>query len=218
MVERNNGQFKYLSPEDIPAYKDRMIFASKPSKIVEATVIEIKQNEMEIEPTWFGILNSLFIIMFAPLFSKLWESKYNPRGPVKYGLGLILLGLGFGALAMGAVSLGNGTGEIELVSIWWLTIAYLFHTLGELCLSPVGLSYVSKLVPGRMIAFMFGVWYLAVAIGNKVASSVGGMVEEIAKESSYSGFFLIFTLIPIGMGVLAILLTPVIKKFMHGVY
>jgi POT family proton-dependent oligopeptide transporter len=76
---------------------------------------------------------------------------------------------------------------------------------------------VSKLVPGRMIAFMFGVWYLAVAIGNKLASSLGGMVDEIQETYSLSTFFLIFTLIPIGMGVIAVLLNPIIKRFMHGV-
>lgn len=220
IVEKNRGGFKYLSETGLEKYKDKMIFAGKPPKILTATVTEVKENEVEIEPTWFGILNSLFIIMFAPLFSKLWESKWNPRGPVKYGLGLILLGLGFGALALGASSLGtpDANGDIVMVSVWWLTLAYLFHTLGELCLSPVGLSYVSKLVPGRMIAFMFGVWYLAVAIGNKLASLVGGMVEEITADYSLSTFFMIFTLIPIGMGLLAIILTPIIKKFMHGVF
>ncbi|MBD3637503.1 MAG: peptide MFS transporter [Crocinitomicaceae bacterium] len=217
IVQKKSGEFKYLSDDELAAYEDKMIFKSQPTRVTEATVVDIKDNEVVIEPTWFGILNSLFIIMFAPLFSRLWESRWNPSGPVKYGLGLILLGIGFGALAIGAIPVGKGTGDFELVSVWWLTFAYLFHTLGELCLSPVGLSYVSKLVPGRMIAFMFGVWYLAVAIGNKLASSVGGMVEEIAERASYSEFFLIFTLVPAGIGILAILLTPVIKKFMHGV-
>lgn len=219
IVEKKRGGFTYLTDAELEKYKDRMIFDSQKPRVVTATVTEIKENEVEIEPTWFGILNSLFIIMFAPLFSRLWESKWNPRGPVKYGLGLILLGIGFGALAFGSSGLGSGTSDdVVLVSVWWLTLAYLFHTLGELCLSPVGLSYVSKLVPGRMIAFMFGVWYLTIAIGNKLASSVGGMVEVIAEEYSLSTFFMIFTLIPIGMGIIAILLTPIIKKFMHGVY
>jgi POT family proton-dependent oligopeptide transporter len=218
IVEKKRGGFKYIYPEEVEAYRDKQIFKGLPSKIVTATVVEVKENEVEIPATWFGILNSLFIIMFAPLFSRLWESKYNPSGPVKYGLGLILLGIGFGVLAMGSSGIGEGDGtEVVLVSVWWLTFAYLFHTLGELCLSPVGLSYVSKLVPGRMIAFMFGVWYLAVAIGNKTAGLVGGQVEAIAEEYSISTFFMIFTIIPIGMGVLAVLLSPVIKRFMHGV-
>src|SRR5690606_14765983 len=99
----------------------------------------------------------------------------------------------------------------------WLVIAYLFHTLGELCLSPVGLSYVSKLVPARMIAFMFGMWYLAVAIGNKLAALLGGQIENITKEYSLSYFFLIFTVVPIVMGLIVMALHPVLKKLMHGV-
>ena len=100
----------------------------------------------------------------------------------------------------------------------WLILAYLFHTLGELCLSPVGLSYVSKLVPARMIAFMFGVWYLAVAIGNKLAGEMGALIDPIVKEYSMSTFFLIFTVVPVGMGLLSILLSKFIKRFMHGVH
>jgi len=84
-------------------------------------------------------------------------------------------------------------------------------------LSPVGLSYVSKLVPGRMIAMMFGVWYIAVAIGNKLAGKMGGMIDEITAEYSMSTFFLMFTLIPIGIGLLAMSLSPLLKKLMHGV-
>ena len=184
IVEKNSGGFKYLDEQELERYHEKSIFAGQDTKVVTATVTEKMENEVVIEPTWFGILNSLFIIMFAPLFSRLWESRWNPSGPVKYGLGLILLGVGFGALALGSIPIGDGKGaDVTLVSVWWLTFAYLFHTLGELCLSPVGLSYVSKLVPGRMIAFMFGVWYLAVAIGNKLASSVGGMVEEIAEKN-----------------------------------
>ncbi|MDX1445434.1 MAG: MFS transporter, partial [Lishizhenia sp.] len=99
----------------------------------------------------------------------------------------------------------------------WLIFAYLFHTLGELCLSPVGLSYVSKLVPARMIAFMFGMWYLAIAIGNKLAAVAGGQIENIKEEYSLSTFFLIFTIIPIVAGILVILSGRLLKKLMHGV-
>ena len=99
----------------------------------------------------------------------------------------------------------------------WLVLAYLFHTLGELCLSPVGLSYVSKLVPARMIAFMFGMWYLAIAIGNKLAAILGGQIENITKQYSLSTFFLIFTVVPIIAGLIVMSLNPILKKLMHGV-
>lgn len=123
------------------------------------------------------------------------------------------MAIGFGLLAYGAHGIQDGV----KVSMLWLVLAYLFHTLGELFSSPVGLSYVSKLVPARMIAFMFGMWYLAIAIGNKLAAAVGGEIDNITKEYSLSVFFLIFTIIPIVAGLLVIALNPVLKKLMHGV-
>ena len=170
----------------------------------------------EIPITWFAILNSLFIIMFAPLFTKWWDSRYNPPASVKYFLGLFLLGLGFAFLAFGARNVPNGA-ETAALSVAWVVLAYLFHTLGELCLSPMGLSYLSKLIPARMIAFMFGVYYLAIAIGNKLAHYVGGDMENIVEENGLSWFFLIFTLIPIGVGVISLLLHPLLKRLMHGI-
>ncbi len=210
------GKLIYLNSEKTETARKRIVDSGKASPIIQATVKSVKENEVEIPATWFGILNSLFIIIFAPLFSKWWESKYNPSAASKYGLGLILLGAGFGALAFGSMSIPSGA-EVAAVSIIWLILAYLFHTLGELCLSPVALSYISKLVPGRMIALMFGVWYIAIAIGNKFAGLMGGKIEAITSEYSLTTFFLIFTIVPIGLGVLGILLNPVIKRLMHGV-
>ena len=166
--------------------------------------------------TWFAILNSLYIIVFAPLFSKWWDSNYNPPASVKYFLGLALLGVGFGFLAFGARNVPSGA-ETASLSMIWLVLAYLFHTLGELCLSPMGLSYLSKLVPARMVAFMFGVYYLAIAIGNKLAHYIGGDIEKITQDYSLSSFFMIFTVIPIVLGFFALILHPYIKRAMHGI-
>jgi POT family proton-dependent oligopeptide transporter len=177
---------------------------------------EFSDTGTEVPATWYAILNSLFIIMFAPLFSRWWESKYNPTGAVKYGIGLVLLGIGFGFLVIGSSMIPQGA-KTASVSMIWLILAYLFHTLGELCLSPVGLSYLSKLVPGRMIAFMFGIYYLAIAIGNKLAHFMGGKIDAITAQYSLSTFFLIFTIVPIAAGVLAVLLNPLLKRLMHGV-
>ena len=174
---------------------------------------EFSATESEITVSWFSILNSFFIIAFASAFSKWWDSKYNPSAAVKYGLGLIIMAVGFGFLAFGSFGIEIGV----KVSMIWLVLAYLFHTLGELCLSPVGLSYVSKLVPARMIAFMFGMWYLAIAIGNKLAAVLGGQIENITHEYSLSTFFLIFTIVPTVAGLLVIALNPLLKKLMHGV-
>jgi len=205
-------RFRLLTDEKVNDLREK----DEASNIIQAKVARIKKNEVEIPATWFLILNSLFIIIFAPFFSKWWESKYNPSASAKYGLGLILLGIGFGALAFGSMGIESGA-KTASVSMIWLILAYLFHTLGELCLSPVALSYVSKLVPGRMIAMMFGVWYIAVAIGNKLAGVLGGQVEKITENYDMTTFFLIFTLIPIGLGLVGVALTPVVKKLMHGV-
>ncbi|MBC8034082.1 MAG: peptide MFS transporter [Chitinophagaceae bacterium] len=177
---------------------------------------EFRKEETTVAASWFGILNSFFIIAFAPLVSRIWTSKYNPPAAFKYGIGMTLLGLGFASLAYGASSVIPGN-ELVKVSMIWLILAYLFHTLGELCLSPVGLSYVSKLVPARMTGVMFGIWYLAIAIGNKTAGTMGGMINEISAKYSLSTFFLIFTLVPIGLGLLVVILHPLLKKLMHGV-
>ena len=186
------------------------------SIIIYKLYIEFQATETEVPITWFAILNSLFIIIFAPLFTKWWDSKYNPPASVKYGLGLIIMAIGFGLLAFATkdIPLGAKTAKLSMI---WLVLAYLFHTLGELCLSPMGLSYLSKLVPARMVAFMFGVYYLAIAIGNKLAHYIGGDIEKISQESGLSYFFLIFTIVPIALCLVSFALHPLLKKLMHGV-
>ncbi|WP_338408837.1 peptide MFS transporter [uncultured Flavobacterium sp.] len=170
----------------------------------------------EVPATWFSTLNSLFIISLAPLFSKWWESKYNPSANLKYGIGMSLLALGMACVAFGANGIEPGA-KTASVSMIWLILVYLFHTMAELCISPVGLSYVSKLVPARMIAFMFGVWYLAVAIGMKGAGMFGENIDKIANEHGLSYFFWMLTLISIAVAVFSVVMSPVIKKLMHGV-
>jgi len=170
----------------------------------------------EVAATWFSTLNSLFIISLAPLFSKWWESKYNPSVNFKYGIGMALLALGMACVAFGAKDIEPGA-KTASVSMIWLILVYLFHTMAELCISPVGLSNVSKLVPARMIAFMFGIWYLAVAIGMKGAGMFGENIDKIANEHGLSYFFWMLTLISIVVGIFAIVMSPVIKKLMHGV-
>ena len=178
--------------------------------------IEFGKEIAEVPASWFGVLNSLFIITFAPLFSKCWESKYNPNANMKYAIGMLLLGLGMACVAIGSSSIAPGAKQAS-VSMLWLILVYFFHTMGELCVSPVALSYVSKLVPGRMIAMMFGIWYLAVAIGMKLAGVFGEASEGIAQSQGLNYFFWLLTAVAVGLGVLSALLHPVIKKLMHGV-
>ena len=176
---------------------------------------EFSQDATEIPASWFSVLNSLFIIIFAPIFSKIWASKYNPSGPVKFSIGLILLGLGFGFLAYGSMSIPFGA-QTASVSIFWLVFAYLFHTLGELCVSPVGLSYVSKLAPIRLVGLMFGFWLLSSFFANLIGGFTGSYINVISEQAGLSGFFLIFTFIPIGAGIVMFLLNGFLKKKMHG--
>ena len=200
------GNYSYIGP-------DR---AEKFTMKEEATVIKQKYNETEVPASWFGILNSLFIIILAPLFSKIWASRLNPSGPVKFALGLILLGLGFAGLAFGGMDIAKGQ-QTATVSMMWLVIAYLLHTMGELCLSPVGLSYVSKLAPAKFVGVMFGVWFVASAIANYLAGWSGSLIDKVAEMYSISAFFLIYTFIPIFAALILIAMNGLLKKRMHGV-
>ncbi|EKY12627.1 peptide MFS transporter [Capnocytophaga sp. oral taxon 324] len=208
-----NTSFGYVDAEKEQWAKQRGAELNTDNGLIVAQVKEERDNWVETTVSWFSILNSFFIIALASLFSRWWDSKYNPPAAMKYGIGLLMLSVGFGLLALGSHGVTHGV----KVSMLWLVFAYMFNTMGELCLSPVGLSYVSKLVPARMIAFMFGVWYLAVAIGHKLAAVLGGQIENITREYSLSTFFLIFTIVPAVAGVLIILINPFVKKLMHGV-
>ena len=172
----------------------------------------------EVPAGWFQIFNSLFIICLAPAFSKLWEKNIPAlrSGPIKFALGLTLLGLGFAILAYGATGIPDGA-KTASVSMFWLIAAYLFHTLGELCISPVGLSYVSKLAPLRLVGLMFGVFFVANFIANFAGGLTGSYIEPIAEEIGLSGFFLIFTAVPIAAAVVLVLISGWMKKMMHGI-
>ena len=174
---------------------------------------EFLKETSEIAVSWFSVLNSFFVITLASSISKIWSSKYNPSVAFKYGFGLFFVALGYLVVWYGA----RGLSEDMKVSIAYIILIYFFHTIGELFISPVGLSYVSKLVPHRMIAFMFGTWYLGIAIAQKVAATLGGQVVAITKAYGLSSFFLIFAGIATGAGVLVILFNPVLKRLMHEV-
>ncbi len=201
-----NGKLRILTDEEAETYTTDL----------GATVVREKQNETEVTASWFQILNSFFIIAFAPLFSRMWASRFNPSAPVKFGIGLILLGLGFGALAIASLGIAQGATTAQ-VSMWWLIVAFFFHTLGELFVSPVGLSYVSKLAPAKLVGLMFGIWFLASAIANYLAGFSGSYIDAISEKYGLSTFFLIYTLIPILAGVVILALTGRIKKLMHGI-
>ena len=174
---------------------------------------EFLKNTSEIAVSWFSVLNAFFVITLASSVSKIWSSKYNPSVAFKYGFGLFFVALGYLVVWFGA----KGLSEDMKISMAYIILIYFFHTIGELFISRVGLSYVSKLVPHRMLAFMFGTWYLGIAIAQKVAATLGGQVVSITKEYGLSTFFLIFAGIAAGAGILVMLYNPVLKKLMHEV-
>ena len=177
---------------------------------------EFSQDSTEVPASWFAILNSFFIIVFAPILSKVWQSKFNPSGPIKFGIGLMLLAFGFGILSYGSINIPLGATTASQ-SMIFLILAYLFHTLGELCVSPVGLSYVSKLAPHKLVGLMFGVWFVANFIANTAAGITGSFIDPIVEDYGMSVFFLIFTILPALVGLLMIFANKKIVTMMHGV-
>jgi POT family proton-dependent oligopeptide transporter len=127
--------------------------------------------------SWFQSMNSLFVWSFAPVFAWLWIrlGRREPSTPVKFSLGLIFVGAGFAVLIVAARLAEDGV----QVSPMWLTVVYLLHTFGELCLSPVGLSAMTKLAPARIAGLMMGVWFLASSVGNFIAGRLAGFYEAM---------------------------------------
>jgi POT family proton-dependent oligopeptide transporter len=141
----------------------------------------------EVPAGWFQSLNPLFIVLLAPIFSAMWgrlgKSGRNPATPRKMVFGLVLTGIGFLAM-VGAVYEHAATGK---ASMWWLVIAYFFHTMGELCISPVGLSMVTKLAPLRLASLMMGVWFLINFFANWIAGIIGSFAESLGELAIFGG-------------------------------
>ncbi|MEX2157294.1 MAG: peptide MFS transporter [Gemmatimonadales bacterium] len=167
----------------------------------------------EFPSTWFQSLNSMFMIFgLAPLLAWLWIrlGPRQPSSPVKFAFGLLFAGLGF-ALLVPAAKLAQEQGV--LVSPWWLVGVYFLHTIGELCLSPVGLSIVTKLAPARIVGSMMGLWFLSIAVGNKMAGWVAGYFERMPLPQLF-GAVAATTIVA---AVMLLLITRPIKKLMGGV-
>jgi len=134
----------------------------------------------EMPTTWLQAFNSIFVILLAPVFGILWLSlgkrDRNPSSPAKFAFGLVCAGLGF-LIMVRAANLVIVGGAATRVSCWWLIMSYLFQTFGELTLSPVGLSSMTKLAPRKFVGQMMGIWFMASALGNLIAGIVGGNVD-----------------------------------------
>ncbi|WP_237392650.1 peptide MFS transporter [Steroidobacter denitrificans] len=169
-----------------------------------------------IPTAWFQSLNAVFILIFATPFSMLWvalaKRNLDPSAPAKFGLGLVLLGLGFLFMVAAASIVARG----EQAMPYLLVLTYLLHTYGELCLSPVGLSYVTKLAPSRFVSQMMGVWFLATSVGNLSAGLLSGMFET-DNLAAMPAQFMNFVYFIVGAGVLLLLLSRPVKKLMGGI-
>ena len=165
----------------------------------------------EFPAGWFQSMNSLFLVLLAPVFAWTWIrlGRREPSSPAKFVLALVFVGLGFLAMAIAAF-LGQGT----LVSPWWLVACYLCHTIGELSLSPVGMSAVTKLAPARLVSSMMGVWFLSISLGNFIGGRVAGLFETFPLPSLFGAVFVTTTVAAV---VLAALVRP-IRRLMSGVH
>ncbi len=186
----------------------------------------------EMPASWFQSINPLGIIILAPLFSSLWVSlgrrKLDPPSPLKMALGLLLLCLGYMVIAAGV----HGVDSSVKISMWWLIILYVLHTMGELCLSPIGLSMVSKLAPLRFSSLLMGTWFLANAAANKLAGTLSGLIPPGAGESEATApaqllgftidnlysFFMIFIIMSGAAAGLLFVLYRWLSKMMKGVH
>ncbi len=173
-----------------------------------------------VPTTWFQSLNAIFIVIFAPVIASIWIrlGKNEPNSPVKFALGLFLLAIGF-LFMMGAVLEMDGSADVKS-SMWWLVGAYFFHTMGELCLSPIGLSMVTKLAPLRIASLLMGAWFLFIAAANKIGGIVGSFIgHDGTKEEQLANAMGIFAGIAITATVSGIILYFMADKlvdWMHG--
>ena len=161
-------------------------------------------------------INPLFIIIFAPVFAAIWVQlgarNLDPSAPIKFSLGLILMGVGFYIMVLASKYVVAG----DKVLPTWLIFTYLFHTFGELCLSPVGLSSFSKLAPARFVGQALGVWFIATALGNNIAGQFSGNFDWDDPTKMPDQFMFIFWW-GVSGGVVLLLLSPWLKKFLAGV-
>jgi len=183
-------------------------------------IVDRQMFGWEFPTGWFQSVNSGAILVFAPIVALAWgwsaRLRKEPSIPRKFGLGLIFNALGFFVLMYALKSLVGGNG---LIPFWPLAACYVLQTIGELCLSPIGLSMVTKLAPIRVVGLAMGGWFLSTAIGNNLSGLLAGHISGetgMTVSSALSGFSFSFELL-IGAGIVLLLVAPLINRLMHGV-
>ncbi len=168
----------------------------------------------EFPSSFLQSVNPILIVIFAPVMGAvwLWLGKRQPTDAVKFAIGLFFGGLGFVVIALAASRLGADPEHniASKVAFWWLVLVYLCHTIGELCLSPVGLSSMTKLAPPKMVSLMLGVWFLSISLGNYIAGQIAG--EFVADSAILTGVFSKVAIVMIGAGVVLALISPLVKR------
>lgn len=173
-------------------------------------------GEYTIPTSWFQSVNPLFIVLLAPVFGMLWTSKFGRKipTPIKMGSGMIILGVGFFFMLGAVAERGGDLKDVAIkASLWWLVLTYLVHTMGELCLSPVGLSIVTKLSPPKLASLLMGVWLLS----SFFANILGGYLASTVEALGAGKIFLYISVFVIICGLAMICLNKVLLKMMHGV-
>jgi POT family proton-dependent oligopeptide transporter len=165
---------------------------------------------------WFQSLNPTFIIIFAPILAWLWvalaKRNLNPSAPAKFAIGLMVMGSGFLIMAAAAAIVAHGSKVLPT----WLLFTYLLHTLGELCLSPVGLSYTTKLAPKRLVGQCMGLFFLSLSLGNLVAGLIAGQFDS-NHLAAMPAQYLHIVYFSVGLGALLLLLSRPVKRLMGGI-
>ena len=192
-------------------------------------IVDRELGDTTFTAAQFGSLNAGFIMLLAIPFAALWtwlaKKNLEPNTPIKFGLGILQAGLGFGALVFGA-QFPNEAGQVAMI---WLVLAYLLHTTGELCLSPVGLSAGTKLSIGKVVGVSMGTWFLATALSETVAtrlgklaaidtSAAGETADAATALATYTELFEFLMWFGIGTGVFMIVISPVLRRWMGGIH
>jgi len=226
LVFANDAEKKQIAEltSSLEKYKEKRVELQKQVELT-GQIHTPDKTSFTFPASWYQSINPLFVVAFAPLFILFWsflaKRGIEPSTPMKFAIGILLLSIGFFLMIPGAIDAHHTNGKAW---VFWLGLCYLFCTWGELCLSPVGLSMVSKLAPARYASVFMGIWFLsssvALLLAGEMAARFGtgeGLHIIFGKDGGMADFFLLLGIIPAVIGVIALLMVPTLKKKMHGI-
>ena len=213
---------EYLAALD--NYKEKRVELKKQIELTNQ-IHNPDKSSFTFPASWYQAVNPMFVVLFAPIFIIIWgflaKRGIEPSTPMKFAIGILLLSIGFFLMMPAAIQAHHSNGK---AFAFWLVICYLFCTWGELCLSPVGLSMVSKLAPARFASVFMGIWFLSSSIAYFLAGEFAarfgtgeGLSIIFGKEGGMADFFFLLGMIPAAIGLIALCMVPMLKKKMHGI-